>query len=184
MLEWSFLLIVAIPIYALFLAAWISKKQSYKRVFWKSMLFWYFVGVIVMILFPLPVQKELIRDSIGNHFLQNNFVPFHSIIDIVSHATTVEILFQIGGNIILLVPFGFLLPALKTKYRDFSRIWFFGLLLTFGIELTQFIVSAILGFTYKITDIDDVILNFIGFLIGYGIWKITKRFLLEYHLVN
>lgn len=41
-----------------------------------------------------------------------------------------------------------------------------GLLVSMLIELLQLGISAVLGYTYKITDVDDVILNTIGALHG------------------
>ena len=40
------------------------------------------------------------------------------------------------------------------------------------IETTQFIVGGILGYTLRVIDINDIIFNFIGVILGYGVYKI------------
>ena len=37
----------------------------------------------------------------------------------------------------------------------------------------QFIISIILGYNYKVVDIDDIILNTIGGIIGYILYKLV-----------
>ena len=41
-----------------------------------------------------------------------------------------------------------------------------------GIEIVQLLVSGLLGFTYKIFDVDDLILNLIGTASGWTAWRI------------
>ncbi len=68
-------------------------------------------------------------------------------------------------NILLLVPFGFLLPLLWTKYRSVVRVTLCGFLLSLFIEMSQL-------FSYRATDIDDLIMNTLGAFLGYLIFKI------------
>ena len=37
----------------------------------------------------------------------------------------------------------------------------------------QFIISIILGYNYKVVDIDDIILNIMGGIIGYILYKLV-----------
>ena len=71
------------------------------------------------------------------------------------------------GNILAFVPFGILFPIVLG--------WRAGLLLTppaafalsAAIETGQFAISSWLGYAYRSTDVDDVILNVLGATIGY-----------------
>ena len=69
---------------------------------------------------------------------------------------------QIGGNVLLGIPFGLLLPVLITKVRGILRV----LLLTATVMLLVELVQGAL-ITGRAFDIDDVILNTTGALIGY-----------------
>ena len=78
-------------------------------------------------------------------------------------------------NILLFVPFGFFLPILWEPFRKIKNAAITGLLTTLFIEVSQI-------FTYRTTDINDLITNTIGTIIGYFIarWitnKFTKRIL-------
>jgi VanZ family protein len=69
---------------------------------------------------------------------------------------------QIGGNILLGVPFGILVPVLAPRARGVLRV----LLLTAVVMLlVEFAQGALV--TGRAFDIDDVILNTTGALIGY-----------------
>ncbi|MGC5036519.1 MULTISPECIES: VanZ family protein [unclassified Streptomyces] len=69
---------------------------------------------------------------------------------------------QIGGNILLGVPFGILVPVVAPRTRGILRV----LLLTAVVMLlVEFAQGALV--TGRAFDIDDVILNTTGALIGY-----------------
>jgi glycopeptide antibiotics resistance protein len=129
----------------------------------------YVIAVISVTLFPLPIQWSYIVHMIKNKQLgeKNNFIPFHSILDILRKAVAGSVILrQIGGNVLLLSPFGFLLPLLL-KNISFKKTFLAGLSFSVVIEGLQYIISAILGFSYRSTDIDDVILNTTGACLGY-----------------
>lgn len=69
-------------------------------------------------------------------------------------------------NILMFVPFGFLLPAGIKKCRKFVLTSLFGLLFTTAIETIQLIVG--LG----IFELDDIFNNTIGAMIGFGFFSI------------
>ena len=68
-------------------------------------------------------------------------------------------------NIILLVPFGFGLPFI-TNFR-FKKVVLAGVLFSIAIEFLQFITGSITGITFRVADINDVIFNTAGVLLGY-----------------
>lgn len=84
-----------------------------------------------------------------------NWIP---VIDIINSPT--EYIKNTVLNIILFVPLGFLLPAIWSKYRPFKITFFIGLGLTFIIEILQI-------FSYRLTDVDDLLTNTAGTIIGY-----------------
>lgn len=63
-------------------------------------------------------------------------------------------------NIILFIPLGFFVPRIWSEYRSLKKVAFMGLGLSAGIEALQI-------FTFRLTDVDDLIMNTIGTLLGY-----------------
>ena len=73
-------------------------------------------------------------------------------------------------NVLLFVPLGFLLPMLWKKYKAIKNTMLFAMCMTIAIEISQI-------FTFRTTDINDIITNMVGTLGGYVIAKrITKNF--------
>jgi len=73
------------------------------------------------------------------------------------------------GNILLFVPLGIFLPILFKKYKTFSQVFAFALLFSISIELLQFFLQI------GQFDIDDIILNTMGSIIGYFIIKLIVK---------
>lgn len=174
MLDYEFLYIISVPLYVVFLGLHLKKRAGVRNIVLNSLLYFYIVAVISITLFPLPVQQELINDSTGDSFLKNNYIPFRSIYDIAAHNSFSVAARQIAGNIVLLIPLGFLAPFVWHGKNSFSKVFPIGFLFSFGIELTQFLISMFLGFTYKVSDVDDIILNTSGFALGYLLYKMFR----------
>lgn len=69
-------------------------------------------------------------------------------------------------NILLFVPLGVMLPVLWVKYRKAKNTVLFGFGMSLAIEMLQM-------FTYRATDINDLITNTLGALLGWllaGAW--------------
>lgn len=67
-------------------------------------------------------------------------------------------------NIMLFMPLGFLLPALWKEYRSLRTAAAAGLILSLFIEILQI-------FTFRLTDVDDLITNTVGTVAGYCIGR-------------
>lgn len=77
------------------------------------------------------------------------------------------ILVNFPGNIIMFMPVGFFASLLSDKPRWWKgTLWAFGL--SFFIETAQLFVA-------RGTDVDDLILNTIGGLLGYGLFHLVNR---------
>ena len=48
------------------------------------------------------------------------------------------------------------------------------LLFPLAIELSQLAVSLALGYSYRVTEVDDVLLNFVGVLFGYALFVLVR----------
>lgn len=71
-------------------------------------------------------------------------------------------------NVFLFVPLGFFLPVLRSKYRRFFPVLTFGFLMSAMIEFFQI-------FTFRATDINDLITNSLGTILGYFLGKMLLR---------
>lgn len=76
---------------------------------------------------------------------------------------------NLGGNVILFVPFGFFLPRIWTKLRRFGRCMLCIALGVVAVECIQ--LFTLLGHC----DIDDLILNMLGAAIGYWIYRSGEK---------
>lgn len=124
---------------------------------------------------PLIRLGILMLNFGGTHEGQPNFIPFKTIIPyLVGEKGLLIGAINIVGNIILLVPVGlmvpFVFPAVHLKKSILFAV-FSGLL----IEGMQTLLHV------GIFDIDDVILNGLGYLLGYWIYLVLPRF---WHLLK
>lgn len=76
--------------------------------------------------------------------------------------------YNLLGNVMAFVPFGSILPVIWKKTRGFFRILF----LTFGFSLT--IETLQLISKVGIFDVDDLVLNTLGGIIGYLIFAVCN----------
>lgn len=172
MLNYSDAFLLIVPIYIIALIVGVLKKYPISKHIILALISMYITLLIAVTLFPLPISKNLIELRRLDVVSTNNFIPFQSIYDLITNTNISTMLRNIVGNVLLLVPFGFLIPMLFKKLRNLKNIFIASLLFSFMIETTQFLISIILGFNYKIVDVDDVILNVMGGLIGYIAYKL------------
>ncbi len=78
-------------------------------------------------------------------------------------------IYPVCGNILWFVPFGFLLPCLGSGLKRWQAVLVCGLLLSFGIECLQWIFGS------GVSDIDDIIFNGMGALLGYWIGAACRK---------
>jgi glycopeptide antibiotics resistance protein len=68
-------------------------------------------------------------------------------------------------NIVMMMPFGFGLPFI-TNFR-MKRVVVAGLLVSIAIELLQFITGLMANTTFRVADINDLVFNTLGVVVGY-----------------
>lgn len=72
-------------------------------------------------------------------------------------------------NIIMLMPLGFLLPYIWKNFRSPLKVALTGFLFSAFIEFTQLP-------TNRLADIDDLIMNTLGAVLGYAVWKMIGKY--------
>ena len=75
---------------------------------------------------------------------------------------------NLGGNVVMFVPLGALLPGVFPRLRKFWKTFFFSGALIVTIEIVQYF--TLLG----TCDIDDLILNLAGVTLGYLLYRCIR----------
>jgi glycopeptide antibiotics resistance protein len=109
------------------------------------------------------------------HWRSNNFVPFKTInfYLFIAHVNLRIRIENLVGNVLGFIPFGFICPLIFKKFRRLSVI----LLATFCLSLTYEVLQLVFGFGSF--DVDDLILNTFGGILGYLPFKLTY-FLIQF----
>ncbi len=133
------------------------------------------------LLIKVMVFKDMPTIRIGHLMLnfggtaegQANFVPFKTILPyLLGYKGWIIAGINLIGNIALLVPIGFLAPFI---YRNMT--WKKSLTLAIGAGLVIEIMQVVLR--VGIFDIDDVLLNAFGVMIGYWVFVILAKWVRE-----
>lgn len=127
----------------------------------------YLVVLIRIVLFKQVALYNLFA-AIGSMERTISIIPFKSLLDMINNNISVtRILENILGNIAIFIPFGLLLPIVQ---KDKSKkIILYGLITSALIEIIQYV------FAFGSSDIDDLMLNTLGTVIGYLLYKIIHK---------
>ncbi len=101
------------------------------------------------------------RFSSGNWGI--NIIPFKTISNYIKYSSSFSIFINICGNILIFIPLGFLIPMIDNS-KSFFKILLISFSTSIFIEFIQFFIG-------RSVDIDDVILNVLGGIIGYIFYK-------------
>jgi glycopeptide antibiotics resistance protein len=147
-----------------------NKEPRYFREFLKLAFFLYIVFLLRLTILP--------AFHIRRGYLSVNLVPFQTISGYIGSVFSGDVSLgvireNLLGNIALFVPMGLLAPAIWPRFRRLWKAVLFGMLFSAGIELAQ-LAFSLLGMLYRTTDVDDVILNTSGALMGYGLYALIR----------
>lgn len=165
----TYCLMILFVILALILKFKLKKTYTYLLFF--TIMYIYLCNVIDITQFPIYKDDDQ-REIFGgqNVFRTMNLIPFQ-------YGFTKDSFL----NILMTVPLGLGLPFLIKA--SFKKIFGAGLLMGLSIECTQLLVALYAGYTLRYVDIDDIIYNLLGTLMGYLIlfklFKITLKFIVK-----
>ncbi len=138
------------------------------------------IGYAAIMLWLLFGQRTLWVSDVDyvTQLQQNyNLIPFHTIGLFLNQFDGLEAPFHaianLAGNVILFVPLGVFLPALFYKQRQLTWYLFWQIRIICLVELVQFF--TLLGSL----DVDDLILNTVGGLLGFVLFKLLEKSLLK-----
>ena len=153
-----------------------AKQKNTSTPFWRFLFLLYAV-LLLWLLFDRNfewTENITYRQQIKNNI---SLIPFRTI----SHYWKIVALKQyndvkfyhsvinLAGNIIMFIPIGYFLPRLWVKMRQFFPFLFTCTLSVCIVEILQLL--TLLGSM----DIDDLILNLFGMILGYSVFMFCKR---------
>ncbi|SNX52613.1 VanZ family protein [Thermoanaerobacterium sp. RBIITD] len=148
---------------------WRKKQRSIGYILCLSIFFIYLLSVAHYTLFPIRLfqHNDLIKDGVD---WKNglNFIPFRELTYFYLNSV------QGWGNVLITIPFGFVLPFISNV--DLKSVIWKGFLFSISIELLQFLenIFYLSGYVARRVDINDVILNALGVLLGYCLFCILS----------
>jgi glycopeptide antibiotics resistance protein len=121
------------------------------------------LAFVLMVAFSVVLARLTLEPSPASESLtHSNLRPGNSLRAYLNESTPRDAVRQVGGNLLLGVPFGILVPVLAPRARGIVRVLLLTALVMLMVELAQ---GAVV--TGRAFDIDDVILNTAGALVGY-----------------
>ena len=129
-----------------------------KKIYIHKELLTYLFGIYIMCLFTVVTYQDV--ESYGN-----NFTPFKEMF----RYTLGSNLFikNVIGNMVMFMPYGFF-TGYFLKINKVSVVLLLSMLVSTSIEIIQ-------GYIGRVFDIDDIILNVIGSIIGFLIYKLFNK---------
>lgn len=125
------------------------------------LIYYYYLCIILNNIVGIPTIKEFLRlKSLGEPI-------FNPIVNLIPFANGASLSFIL--NIICFVPLGFLSPFLSDVYKKGKNILLLGFVFSLIIEISQMFTL------YRATDIDDLITNVIGAMLGFGGYKFISK---------
>ncbi len=113
------------------------------------------------------LRLTVLRDTALSDYSYNLSL-FSDLISVYKNSTTWQFLRLFLGNILWFVPFGFLLPCIFQK-STFLKTILLGFAFSLAIESLQFV------FKMGVFEIDDLLLNTFGTVLGYFALFVFKK---------
>lgn len=132
---------------------------------------WVLFVLYVIVLFYFLFFAESLGRTYAEREYHYNLVPFHEIKRFILYADvlgTKAVILNIFGNIAAFVPFGFFLPVFSMRCRKIGFVFLYSFELSLAVEVIQ-LVTKVGSF-----DVDDIILNTLGGVCGYAIYRVLR----------
>ncbi len=130
----------------------------------------YIGAVAALTLFPIfPAQFSLSWQNFALEFQQSSLSPFFWSVRMIQNGLSADnmgaVFYNLGGNLIMLMPFGILVPLVWRAMKPLKVI-LLAVVSAFGIELLQFLENALQIGCHDVS-FDDFFLNALGCILAY-----------------
>lgn len=142
-----------------------KKERMLSSVAW--VMFTVYLLILVRIILFKDTQLYDLFAMIGHGQRAVNIIPFASTFEMISNMGSMHILQNVIGNAALFFPMGIFIPLLTNK--GFKQTIVIVLGMSVSIEALQFVMAV------GISDIDDVILNMLGAVVGCSVFNYIKK---------
>ena len=146
-----------------------NKGVNFKR---ELQLMLVYICIIVVVRFTFcPFFKvdgriqPLVFDRANAFPFRINWIPFVNLLDYPKKS---EILLNIIGNTTMFIPLGIVWPVVFKELNTHMKVIAAGVGISLCIEILQ------LPFYDRVSDVDDLILNSVGFVVGYLLYLLTR----------
>lgn len=143
-----------------------------------GLLFMFYVAVLLYYMF---FAEDFGRGEIQTEY-HYNLVPFREIRRFFVYWQSVGFLWaaaNILGNVICFLPFGTFLPLVLYKVK-----WNWFKVVCCGFFISLMVESMQLIFKIGVFDVDDLLLNTAGALVGYWVYRLGKGLIRKCHYKN
>lgn len=126
-----------------------------------------FAVYLIALVYLLLLRHRTPDVGLAQYVRENtNLIPFFSFYvyfttPYISYRVTVPFLIGTVGNILLLIPWGIMLPALSVKMRKPKEFFVLTVLTVVCVEIAQLLLRV------GVCDIEDLLLNTLGAAIGF-----------------
>ena len=162
------------------IAVWMKQKKiDWKR---EVVLLLMYINLAVILRFTFfPMSKvdghiqPLVLDTAAVFPFRVNLIPLVNLFDYDSKR---DLLLNVIGNTAMFVPSGIVLPIV---YKGLNTHW---KVISAGIGISLCIEILQLPFYDRVSDIDDLLLNSLGFIIGYLLYLLAKSLKKNIHRIR
>ena len=154
------------------------RKNKFFRNLCIASLFVYVGAVVSLTMIYAPPWNWNISKNHTTYALSCvTLTPFESSIQIFRNCQSsgdyFDFIWLIGGNIIMLMPLGILVPLINPKY-GIIRITILAATVSLSVELLQLSSNLLLGRVLRAVEIDDFIQNTVGCILAYVVFYLMR----------
>lgn len=160
------LIVLATGIGAIWLIACILLKIPLRRALAQAAFAGYLGALLAATLFEYSYGSADLRWI----WRSINLIPLRTILELARPEHIQQAVRQLLGNVVMFIPFGMLLPAVAARFRRLGALLVAAVSMSVGIELAQ-LAMRLIGLAGRSVDVDDVLLNVAGAVMGYFIWR-------------
>ena len=159
---------------SIWLAIRVGVWRKQKHINWKreAVLLLMYINLAVIIRFVFfPMSKvdgqvqPLIFDIATAFPFRVNLIPMVNLFD---YDNKRDLLLNVIGNVAMFIPSGIVLPIIYKRVDSCVKVILAGGGISLCIEIIQ------LPFSVRASDVDDLILNTVGVMLGYGIYALIR----------